>query len=83
MGRRQYAVEVELLAEHRLHARQHDREVLGASARHDGVGGDLLDGGLPVHRRDRAEAGVELPVRVRQGLVDPLPGRLDDREAVG
>ena len=52
----------------RLDARDHHRHVLGPAARHDGIDGDLLDGGAPQPRRDKGNQLVSLsPTRLHRG----------------
>ena len=77
------SVEVEPLVEGRFHDGQHHREVVGAAARHDGVGGDGLDGRHAHARRHRPKDLLQVATAALDHALDEVGGRWDHGQAVG
>ena len=75
--------QVETGQQQRLDGRDYDREILGQTARHDRVGGQLLHGGAPAARRNLTHHLQGRPPRRIHERPHPLGGGWDDGEAVG
>src|SRR5256885_16941299 len=81
--RRRDAVEIERVVAPRLHGGEHDGQILGPAAGHDGVDRDLLDGGAAVVRRDEPDQLVGPAARRGDRALDAPTGRRHHGQAVG
>ena len=83
VGGGQHAVQVERIGAGRFHRGDDHREVLGLAAGHDGVDGDLLDGGRSEIGRHVGHYLGGRPRRAGEHPRDARLGRRHHRQAVG